>query len=155
MSLFTEYSAKKGIPNDPKGLAISGKIIETQLMAYITRNIIGEAELKQMKPTAYLINTARADLVDRTALINALQTRQIKGAALDVFWQEPPSKDDPLLKLNNVSLTPHLAGSSVQTTWLTIWLFLESLREFFKTYQSRSIVNFFYKKRITTKNISG
>jgi len=45
-----------------------------------------------MKPTAYLINTARADLIDREALIKALQTKQIKGAALDVFWQEPLGK---------------------------------------------------------------
>jgi D-3-phosphoglycerate dehydrogenase / 2-oxoglutarate reductase len=107
-----------------------------------TRNIIGEAELKQMKPTAYLINTARADLIDKNALINALQARQIKGAALDVFWQEPLGKDDPLLKLNNASLTPHLAGATIQTGQNTLSLLLESLHEFLKTHQSRSIVNF-------------
>jgi D-3-phosphoglycerate dehydrogenase len=107
-----------------------------------TQNIIGEAELKLMKPTAYLINTARADLIDRDALIKALQTKQIKGAALDVFWQEPLSKDDPLLKLNNVSLTPHLAGATVQTGQRTLTLLFESMQEFFKTHKSRSIVNF-------------
>ena len=77
--------------------------------------MIGEAELKLMKPTAYLINTARANLIEKTALINALKTKQIRGAALDVFWQEPLPKDDPLLNFNNVSLTPHLAGATVQT----------------------------------------
>jgi len=107
-----------------------------------TQNIIGEAELKLMKPTAYLINTARADLIDKTALINALKAKQIKGAALDVFWQEPLAKDDPLLKLNNVSLTPHLAGATVQTGQRTMTLLFESLQEFLKTHRSRSIVNF-------------
>ncbi|MGP8079762.1 MAG: 2-hydroxyacid dehydrogenase [Dehalococcoidales bacterium] len=107
-----------------------------------TQNIIGEAELKLMKPTAYLINTARADLIDKNALINALQTKQIRGAALDVFWQEPLSKDDPLLKLNNVSLTPHLAGATVQTGQRTMTLLFESMQEFLKTHKSRSIVNF-------------
>jgi D-3-phosphoglycerate dehydrogenase len=107
-----------------------------------TQNMIGEAELKLMKPTSYLINTARADLIDKTALFNALKTKQIRGAALDVFWQEPLTKDDPLLQLNNVSLTPHLAGSTAQTASRTISLFFESLQGFFKTHQSRSIVNF-------------
>jgi D-3-phosphoglycerate dehydrogenase / 2-oxoglutarate reductase len=117
-----------------------------------TQNIIGEAELKLMKPTAYLINTARADLIDSDALIKALQTKKIKGAALDVFWQEPLSKDDPLLKLNNVSLTPHLAGATVQTGQRTMTLLFESLREFLKTHKSRSIVNF---KAVDQTKIAG
>ena len=107
-----------------------------------TRNIIDKGVLSLMKPTAYLVNTARAGLIDKTALINALQKRQIRGAALDVFWQEPLSKEDPLLKLNNVSLTPHLAGTSAQTRWLTVWLFLEALQDFLKTHRSRSVINF-------------
>ena len=107
-----------------------------------TKNMIGEAEFSLMKPTAYLINTARAGLVDKVALLNALRTHQIKGVALDVFWQEPPNKDDPLLKLNNISLSPHMAGASEQTTWYTIWLFVEALQDFLKTHQSRSIVNY-------------
>ena len=107
-----------------------------------TQNIIGEAELKLMKPTAYIINTARAGLIDKGALLNALKNRQIKGAALDVFWQEPLPKDDPFLQLNNVSLTPHLAGATAQTGERTISLLFESLQEFLETQQSRSIVNF-------------
>jgi D-3-phosphoglycerate dehydrogenase len=61
---------------------------------------------------------------------------------LDVFWQEPLSKDDPLLKLNNVSLTPHLAGATMQTGQRTMTLLFESLQEFLKKHKSRSIVNF-------------
>jgi len=94
-----------------------------------------------MKPSAYLINTARADLIDRDALINALQKKQIRGASLDVFWQEPLSKDDPLLKLNNVSLTPHLQSHYANRTAHHDFV-IRVLAEFLKKHKSRSIVNF-------------
>lgn len=77
-----------------------------------TTGLIGEPEFRLMKPTAYLINTARAALVDEQALLKALQERWIAGAALDVFHKEPLDPDSPLLELDNVILTPHLAGSS-------------------------------------------
>jgi D-3-phosphoglycerate dehydrogenase len=72
--------------------------------------MIGAAELAGMKPTACLINTARADLVGERALIEALQMRRIAGAALDVFHREPLPPDYPLIGLDHVILTPHLAG---------------------------------------------
>ncbi len=74
--------------------------------------LIGRAELAQMKPTAYLINTARACFVDEAALCEALQKKQIAGAALDVFDEEPLPADSPLRRLDNITLTPHLAGST-------------------------------------------
>jgi D-3-phosphoglycerate dehydrogenase len=76
-------------------------------------HLIGARELALMKPTAYLINTARAGLVDEEALYRALKDGRIAGAALDVFEQEPPGLDHPLVGLENVTLTPHMAGGSV------------------------------------------
>lgn len=72
-----------------------------------THHMIGERELKKMKKTAILINTARGPIIDETALIKALQEGYIRGVGLDVFEKEPPFLDNPLLKLDNVILTPH------------------------------------------------
>jgi len=73
-----------------------------------SRGLVGQQELKAMKKTAYLINTSRAAIVDRTALIDALQHGQIAGAGLDVFEVEPLPADDIFRRLPNVLATPHL-----------------------------------------------
>lgn len=72
-----------------------------------TRHLVNAGRLSLMKPTAYLINTARGPIVDQAALTRALQERRIAGAGLDVLEQEPPDPDDPILTLDNVILTPH------------------------------------------------
>lgn len=76
------------------------------------RHLINAAVLARMKPTAYLVNTARAGLVDEEALYEALKEKEIAGASLDVFEKEPPGEDYPLVTLENVTLTPHMAGGS-------------------------------------------
>ncbi|MDA4122092.1 MAG: D-glycerate dehydrogenase [Thaumarchaeota archaeon] len=80
-----------------------------------TRNSIGAKELAMMKRTAFLINTARGGVVDEKALIEALQAGTIAGAGLDVFEKEPIEIDNPLLKMDNVVLAPHLASGSIES----------------------------------------
>ncbi len=75
-----------------------------------TRGMIGEAELAAMRPHAVLVNTARGPVVDGAALADALERGALRGAALDVFDPEPPKRDDRLLRLPNVVLSPHVAG---------------------------------------------
>ncbi|WP_326975479.1 2-hydroxyacid dehydrogenase [Caproicibacter sp. BJN0012] len=77
-----------------------------------TEHLISAHMLSLMKPGAYLINTARSGLVDENALYEALSSKKIMGAAIDVFREEPPRKNDPLVMLGNVTVTPHLAGGT-------------------------------------------
>jgi phosphoglycerate dehydrogenase-like enzyme len=73
-----------------------------------SRGLVGHADLARMKPTAYLVNTARGPIVDETALLETLQQKKIAGAAVDVFSVEPLPVDHPFRKLDNMVLTPHL-----------------------------------------------
>ena len=81
-----------------------------------TRAMISDRELALMKPTAYLINACRGPVVDEQALHRALVDGQIAGAGLDVLEQEPTPADNPLFDLDNVLITPHLAGTSEETS---------------------------------------
>ena len=80
-----------------------------------TRNLIGAPELALMKPSAYVINCARGGIVNEAALVDALNSRRIKGAALDVQVKEPPAPDDPLLTCDRLVLTPHSAAATPET----------------------------------------
>lgn len=79
-----------------------------------TRHLINADRLKLMKRTAFLVNTARGELVDEAALVSAVQEQRIAGAAIDVFAEEPLPKDSPLRGLDRVLLTPHLAASTAE-----------------------------------------
>ncbi len=80
-----------------------------------THHLVGARELAKMKETAFLINAARGPIVDEAALIKALREKRIRGAGLDVFEQEPIAMDNPLLKMDNVILSPHAMAQTDQT----------------------------------------
>jgi hypothetical protein len=79
-----------------------------------TAGLLGERQIATMKAGAFLVNAARGGLVDEGALINALSTGRLGGAALDVYGQEPLPADHPLRKLDNIVLTPHLGASTAE-----------------------------------------
>lgn len=97
-----------------------------------TRGMIGAEQIGKMKPHAYLINTARAGLIEEDALVDALLNHRIGGAALDVFWEEPLASDAPLLKADNVTLTPHIAGVSSDEFQVTFDIMKEALEKYLK-----------------------
>jgi D-3-phosphoglycerate dehydrogenase len=86
-----------------------------------TRSLLNAARLAQMRPDAWLINTARGGVIDETALHAALVAGRLAGAVLDVRVQEPPPAGDPLAALPNVILTPHIAGLSAEAGVRTAW----------------------------------
>jgi D-3-phosphoglycerate dehydrogenase len=81
-----------------------------------TRHLISRPQFAVMKPSAYLINCARGGVVDEAAMIEALQQKRLAGAGLDVFEKEPVDPANPLLKMDNVSLTNHYASYS-EVAW--------------------------------------
>lgn len=95
-----------------------------------TEKLINAETLAQMKPTAILINTARGPLVDYDALYQALAGGRLRGAMLETFAVEPVPSDWPLLKLENVTLTPHIAGASVKTVTYAAGLAAEEVRRY-------------------------
>jgi len=80
-----------------------------------SRNLIGKDQLAKMKPTSYLINTSRGGLINEKDLAEALQQKRLAGAAIDVFEEEPPPVDHPLLHMENALVTPHAAGVDLQS----------------------------------------
>lgn len=81
-----------------------------------TQKMVGARELGWMKPSAYLVNASRGGVIDEAALIQCLKDKRIAGAGLDVFAKEPPEKNNPLKELDNVILTPHIGGLTLECT---------------------------------------
>jgi phosphoglycerate dehydrogenase-like enzyme len=95
-----------------------------------TRGMIGAAQIAAMKPTGVLINVGRGAVVDETALVQALETGKIRGAALDVFAVEPLPATHPFYKMENVLLSPHTADHVKDFVHLAVECFLDNLRRF-------------------------
>jgi len=106
-----------------------------------TYHMINEERLKLMKRTAYLINTSRGPVVDEKALYKALKEGWIAGAALDVFEQEPTPADNPLLKLENVVVAPHISSASYETRSRMAEMAAENLVAFFEGRKPPNLVN--------------
>lgn len=106
-----------------------------------TRGMIGKEQFALMKPTAYLINTARAGLVDEEAMMDALMNRKIGGAGLDVFHEEPLPDDSPLYSIPNVTVTPHLAGYCSDIFDITADITINELKHYFETGELINVLN--------------
>ena len=105
-----------------------------------TKGMFSREWISKMKPTAIFVNTARAGLVDEKALIEALQEKKIGGAVLDVFQEEPLSADHLLRKLDNVTLSAHLAGTSIGTFTASVAIVADSLKDYFKGQPLRNTI---------------
>jgi len=106
-----------------------------------TYHLVDEKKLKMMKKTAYLINNARGPIIDEKALYKALKEGWIAGAALDVFEQEPMPMENPLLKLDNVVVAPHISSASYETRSKMAEMVAENLVAFFEGRTPPNLVN--------------
>ncbi len=106
-----------------------------------TRGLIGERELRAMKPTAFLVNIARGGIVDETSLVRALSEGWIAGAGLDVFAQEPLPPESALWKLENVILSPHVSAATPHYDDRAVDLFTENLRRYLRGDPLLNLVN--------------
>lgn len=111
------------------------------LLSEKTRHIINAERLAMMKPSAYLINTARGGVVDSQALYQVLKERRIAGAALDVFEDEPLPMDSPLRALDNLTMTPHVGGSSISSRRTSMVMATENVIRILRGEKPLYIVN--------------
>lgn len=106
-----------------------------------TRGLIGEKELRQMKKSAFIINTSRGPIIDELALVEALKKGWIAGAALDVFESEPPSYNNPLLSLDNVIFSPHIAAWTHESLRKQASMATEDVIDFLEGKRPKHILN--------------
>jgi len=113
-----------------KLLSESDFVVLTLPLTPESNKMIGETQLRSMKPTAYLINVARGNIIDEVALVHALEDHWIAGAGLDVFATEPLPGDSRLWELSNVILSPHIAGGMEDYIERATTVFCENLRRY-------------------------
>ena len=106
-----------------------------------SRELIGEAELRAMKPSAVIVNIGRGAIIDETALVQVLKEGRIAGAALDVFQQEPLSAESELWGLENVIVTPHISGGTPLYMERAVELFCDNLRRYVSGEALRNVVD--------------
>ena len=148
--VIKKYHAKKVTINDLLKNAVFVSLHAR--MSKETKHIIGEKELLLMKDTAYLVNTARADLIEEDALYQVLKEKKIAGAALDVFWQEPIGKNSRWLELDNVTLTTHIAGTTKEALTKSPYLLVEDINKLLEDKEPRFVVNPEVLKRAEIQN---
>lgn len=106
-----------------------------------TKGMLGKEQFVKMKKSCFLINTARAGLIDEKCLVDALVNHKIAGAGLDVFHEEPLSEDNPLLSLDNVTITNHMAGHCADIFQMTADIMMNTLEHYLQTKEWIHIVN--------------
>lgn len=124
-----------------KLMSISDFILVHYRLTPETKHMINKQMLDLMKPTSYIINTARSGLIDEDALLDILQRKKIHGAAIDVFETEPPGKDYPLLCCENITVTPHLAGGTKDAFVNSPILLAKEILNFLSGKNSKCILN--------------
>lgn len=97
-----------------------------------TKGMVDTRLLSLMKPSSYLINTARPDILQKEALVSTLSEHKIAGAAIDVVWEEPIAKDDPLLGLDNIVITSHIAGDTIDAIPRSPYLLRDVMNDYFR-----------------------
>lgn len=112
-----------------------------------THHLIGARLLSLMKPTAVIVNTSRGNIIDEQALYEALASEKIGGAALDVYAAEPLPLDSPLLRLDNIILTPHVSSQTVESLWNIYKMAIDIAADVFGGKNSPHILNPDYKTK--------
>jgi phosphoglycerate dehydrogenase-like enzyme len=125
-------------------IAASDYVVVSTPLTPETRGLIGEEELKAMKPTAHIINISRGGTIDEKALIRALEENRIAGAGLDVFATEPLPADSRLWELDNVIFSPHVAGGMEDYMVRATEIFCENLRRYLK---GQKLINLIDKRK--------
>lgn len=122
-------------------LAQSDFVLVSAPLTDETRRMIGERELHTMKPTAFIVNIARGEIIDEGALVRALEEHWIAGAGLDVFAQEPLPAESELWKLENALIAPHVSGATPHYDDRAVELFCENLRRYLQGEELLNLVD--------------